>query len=160
MASIYLPGVIHQRQLNPRACWYTCLQMEVYYFQNQSQSCPSDLTPPEDFSDMQQRFSQGSNPSWAEWRAWGQRCGFSPMDMTPNANGIYSTLSQRGPIIYSGTWGNSFDGHVVIITGIDTDNSILYIDDPLDTSAPTTKDVNTYLSQLTQTLYENPLFVY
>jgi len=155
-----LPGVIHQRQLNPRACWFTCLQMEVRYFENTSASCLSDLSSPENFPDMLARFNSGSNPSWAEWRAWAQRCGFSPLDETPTALGVYNTLGQHGPIIYSGTWGYSFDGHVVIIVGVDTDNDMLFIDDPLDVSAPATKDYTTYMGQLMQTLTDNPLFVY
>ena len=36
MPSIFLPGVIHQRQLNRRACWYTALQMAVRFFPGQS----------------------------------------------------------------------------------------------------------------------------
>jgi hypothetical protein len=109
---------------------------------------------------MLSRFNAGSNPSWAEWRAWAQRCGFTPLDMTPTALGIYNILGQYGAIIYSGTWGNSFDGHVVIIVGVDTDAGLLYIDDPLDVSAPAVKNINTYMSQLAQTLTDNPLFVY
>lgn len=160
MASIQITGVIHQRQLNPRACWFTGLQMVVRYYENQSQSCNSNLSSPENFPEMQKRFAAGSNPSWAEWRQWAQQCGFTPLNLTPNADGVYQFLSQYGPIIYSGTWGNTFDGHVVIITGMNTDTNTIYIDDPLEQTAPVGKDINTYFSQLTQTLWDNPLFVY
>jgi hypothetical protein len=155
-----LSGVIHQRQLNPRACWFTCLQMGVRYFENSAGACLPDLTSPENFPDMLSRFNAGSNPSWAEWRAWAGRCGFTALDETPTAAGVYSILGQRGPIIYSGTWGFSFDGHVVILVGVDTDSDLLYIDDPLDVSAPATKNYTTYMGQLMQTLTDNPLFVY
>jgi hypothetical protein len=159
MPNILLTGVTHQRQLNPRACWFTGLQMEVRYFENRASSSLSDLRSPENFPDMLNRFNAGTNPSWAEWRAWAQRCGFVPLDLTPTAQGVYSALTTRGPIIYSGTWGNSFDGHVVILVGVDTDAGTLFIDDPLDVSAPTSKTFNTYMGQLTQTLTDNPLFV-
>lgn len=83
-----------------------------------------------------------------------------PLNLTPNEDGVYDFLSTYGPIVYSGTWGNTFDGHVVILTGIDTDTDTLYVDDPLEPSAPVTKNINTYFAQLAQTLWENPLFVY
>ena len=159
MPTIVHSGVPHQRQRNPRACWFTGLQMEVRYFENRASSSLADLRSPDTFPDMLSRFTAGSNPSWAEWRAWAQRCGFAPLDLTPTAQGIYDTLRQRGPIIYSGTWGHTFDGHVVIIVGINTDTRTLHIDDPLDATAPTTRIMNTYLGRLTQTLTDNPLFV-
>jgi hypothetical protein len=159
MPSIFLPGVTHQRQLNPRACWFTGLQMAVRYYENKAGSSLMDLRSPETFPDMLSRFNAGNNPSWAEWRAWAQRCGFVPLDQTPTALGVYAALSRRGPIIYSGTWGNTFDGHVVIFLGINTDTDTLQIDDPLDVSAPSAKTFTTYMGQLTQTLTDNPLFV-
>lgn len=160
MPSTQINGVIHQRQLTARACWYTCLQMVVRYYEECSQTSLGDLRSPEHFAHMQSRFASGGNPSWAEWRTWAEECGFTPLNLTPNATGLYQFLSTYGPIIYSGTWGNTFDGHVVVITGIDTDSGTVYVDDPLDQSAPTAKDINTYFAQLTQTLWENPLFVY
>lgn len=160
MPSIQINGVIHQRQLTARACWYTCLQMAVRYYENAMQACSADLKSPENFPHMEQRFSSGGNPSWAEWRQWAEQCGFTPLNLTPNQDGIYQFLSQYGPIVYSGTWGNTFDGHVVIITGINTDTNTVYIDDPLEQNAPVSKNTNTYFAQLTQTLWENPLFVY
>lgn len=160
MPSVQINGVIHQRQLTARACWYTCLQMAVRYYENLQQFSSAALQSPENFPHMQQRFASGGNPSWAEWREWAEQCGFTPLNLTPNQMGIYEFLSQYGPIIYSGTWGNSFDGHVVIITGINTDTNTVYIDDPLEQSAPVSKNANTYFAQLTQTLWENPLFVY
>lgn len=160
MPVIQITGVVHQRQMNPRACWYTCLQMAVLYHQNRLRSCPANLRSPDTFPDMRSRFSAGSNPSWAEWRQWAQRCGFSAIDMSPTALGIYDLLSTRGPIVYSGTWGNSFNGHVVVLTGINTDSDNLSVDDPLETAAPVSKVLNTYFGQLTQSLWENPLFVY
>jgi len=134
--------------------------MVVDYYEAANQSCSADLSSPENFPHMQSRFATGSNPSWAEWRAWAEQCGFTPLNLTPNEDGVYEFLSTYGPIIYSGTWGNSFDGHVVVITGINTDSDTIYIDDPLDQSAPTAKNINTYFAQLTQTLWETPLFVY
>lgn len=160
MPSIRVNGMVHQQQLNPRACWYTCLQMAVRYQENKRQASIVGLTSPEYFPDMQSRFAAGSNPSWAEWRAWAEQCGFTALNLTPTTLGIYQFLSQYGPIIYSGTWGYTFDGHVVILTGINTDTNTVYVDDPLETLAPVTKNVNTYFSQLAQTLWENPLFVY
>ena len=160
MPSIQITGVIHQRQLNPRACWFTCLQMAVRYYESTYQQCLGDLRGPETFAYMQQRFAARSNPSWAEWRDWAQQCGFKPFNLSPTANGIYYFLNTYGPIVYSGTWGQTFDGHVVVITGINTDTNNLFIDDPLEQSAPVTRNINTYLAQLTQTLWENPLFVY
>lgn len=160
MASVQINGVIHQTQLNRRACWYTCLQMEVRYHENVRRQCLANLRGPETFTEMQQRFDNKSNPSWAEWREWAQKCGFSPLDLCPTIQGVYNFISRYGPIVYSGTWGNTFDGHVVLITGANTDNGSLYVDDPLESSAPVTKDMNTYFAQLTQTLWENPLFVY
>ncbi|MEP6947459.1 MAG: papain-like cysteine protease family protein [Acidobacteriota bacterium] len=160
MPSIQIHGVQHQRQLTKRACWYTGLQMVVRYVESTSFSCNSDLTSPEYFPKMQSRFEAKSNPSWAEWRAWAKQCGFKPLDLTPNAMGVYQFLSQYGPIIYSGTWGNSFDGHVVVLTGINTDTGVLTIDDPWEANSPQIKDIDTYFSELMQTLWENPLFVY
>lgn len=159
MAQIYIPGVVHQRQLNRRACWYTCLQMVVRYYEHSTQQSHADLSGPENFPHMQARFQAGSNPSWAEWRAWAQQCGFEPLDCCPNEDGAYDILSRRGPIVYSGTWGNSFDGHVVVFTGIDTGGPTLYIDDPLEQNAPVSRNFGTYMAALNQTLYENPLFV-
>ncbi len=159
MPSIRISGVTHQHQLNPRACWYTGLQMEVRYFENRAGGSLADLRGPETFPDMQTRFTGGGNPSWAEWPLWAARCGFKSIEMTPTAAGVYSTLSQRGPIVYSGTWGNSFNGHVVIVVGIDTDAGTLFVDDPLTSVAPTAYPFDTYLGQLTQTLTDNPLFV-
>ena len=160
MANIQINGVTHQKQSNPRACWYTCLQMAVRYFENKAQGCLRNLSSPENFPVMLQRFQNGSNPSWAEWRQWAEQCGFTPLNLTPNQNGIYQYLSQYGPIVYSGTWGYTFDGHVVILTGVDTSSNTVYVDDPLENSAPVTKNINTYFGQLAQTLWENPLFVY
>ncbi|NNE65030.1 MAG: hypothetical protein HKN33_00570 [Pyrinomonadaceae bacterium] len=160
MPTIQINGVVHQRQLNRRACWYTCLQMAVRYFESQAQASVSGLSGPEHFSNMQARFAAGSNPSWAEWREWAQQCGFTALNLTPTPIGIHSFLSQHGPIIYSGTWGYSFDGHVVIVTGINTDTDTLYVDDPLEAGAPVTKNMTTYFGNLRQTLWENPLFVY
>src|SRR5262245_38226499 len=153
MPTIQISGVIHQRQLNPRACWYTCLQMGVRYYENQSQACLANLSGPENFPHMQSRFTAGSNPSWAEWRTWAEQCGFISFNLSGNADGIYQFISTYGPIVYSGTWGNTFDGHVVILTGINSDNGTLYVDDPLEVSAPVTKNINTYFAQLTQTLW-------
>jgi papain like cysteine protease AvrRpt2 len=109
---------------------------------------------------MQSRFAAGSNPSWAEWRQWAEQCGFTALNLTPNQLGIYQFLSRYGAIIYSGTWGYTFDGHVVIITGVNTDTNTVYIDDPLETLAPVSKNMNVYFGQLIQSLWENPLFVY
>src|SRR5262245_23369146 len=122
MPNTQIQGVIHQRQLNPRACWFTCLQMVVRYYENAYQQSFSDLRSPETFPHMQKRFAAGSNPSWAEWRRWAQECGFKPLDLSPTVTGLYDFLDTYGPIIYSGTWGQSFDGHVVVVTGIDTDS--------------------------------------
>lgn len=160
MASAQLNGVIHQRQRNPRACWYTCLQMVVRYYENTYLQSLGDLHSPETFPHMHTRFKAGSNPSWAEWRNWAQQCGFKPFDMSPTADALYDFLITYGPIIYSGTWGQTFDGHVVIVTGVNTDTNNLAIDDPLEASAPVTRNINTYFAQLTQSLWENPLFVY
>ena len=160
MASYVITGVRHQRQLNPVACWYTCLQMVVRYYERQAGACLSDLSGPENFSYMQSRFAATRNPSWAEWRQWAQDCGFSPLNLSPTIDAIYSYLAKYGPIIYSGTWGNSFNGHVVVITGANTSTGALLVDDPLEQSAPVRKNINTYFAQLTQTLWENPLFVY
>ena len=160
MPIVRINGVRHQQQLNPRACWFTCLQMTVRYYENKNQQSLADLQGPDTFPYMQSRFAAGSNPSWAEWRQWAQNCGFKPLDLSPTATGIYQFINTYGPIIYSGTWGNTFDGHVVVLTGIDSDSGTLYVDDPLETTAPVTKDINTYFAQLTQTLWENPLFVY
>lgn len=160
MPTVQINGVIHQRQLNPRACWYTCLQMGVRYYENVNQQCLADLQAPENFPHMQSRYAANSNPSWVEWRAWAEQCGFTPLNLTPTAQGIYEFLKTYGPIIYSGTWGNTFDGHVVVLTGINTDADTLYVDDPLEHTAPVTKNMTTYFSQLTQSLWENPLFVY
>jgi hypothetical protein len=134
--------------------------MVVRYYENAYQQSFSDLRSPDTFAHMQQRFSAGSNPSWAEWRKWAKQCGFQPLDLSPTAAGIYSFLDTYGPVIYTGTWGQSFDGHVVVVTGIDTDSHMLAIDDPLQQSAPVSRNMDSYFSQLTQTLWENPLFVY
>jgi Papain-like cysteine protease AvrRpt2 len=160
MPRIQITGVTHQQQLNPRACWYTTLQMVVRYYENEAQQSLGNLQAPDTFSYMQARFTAGSNPSWAEWRTWAQKCGFTPLDLCPNAHGIYTYLHSYGPILYSGTWGNSFDGHVVVITGVDTTSGDLFLDDPLERSAPVVRGMDGYLSTLVQTLWENPLFVY
>ena len=160
MASVQISGVIHQRQLTARACWYTCLQMGVRFHESVRQASLSGLSSPENFPHMQSRFAAGSNPSWAEWRAWAQECGFTPLNMSPNVTGVCQVLSRYGPIIYSGTWGATFDGHVVVLTGVNTDSGNLSIDDPLEASAPVTRQIVTYMSRLAQTLWENPLFVY
>ena len=166
MANIHLTGVIHQRQSNPSACWYTCMQMMVRYHQNQAQSSLANLIPPEQVPKMQQRFAAGRNPSWAEWRNWAIELGFTPLDFTPTAGAIYDLLSKHGPIMYSGTWGQTFDGHVVIIVGIDTDNEVmavippvLFVDDPVEVRAPVYSSFNFFASNMPQTLWENPLFV-
>src|SRR6516165_3920815 len=106
MPTAQIIGVIHQRQLNSRACWYTCLQMAVRYYENQAQASLANLSSPDNFPDMQKRFEGGSNPSWAEWRSWTEQCGFTPLNLSANKDGIYQFLSTYGPIIYSGTWGN------------------------------------------------------
>jgi hypothetical protein len=160
MPAIYLVGVEHQIQLNKRACWFTCLQMAVKYYENKNQSSTSSLSSPEYFPYMQKRFAAGSNPAWAEWRQWAQDCGFTPLNMSANEHGIYQIISTSGPIIYSGTWGNTFDGHVVILIGVDTEKKILYVDDPLEPSAPVVKNIDQYFAELAQTLWENPLFIY
>jgi hypothetical protein len=160
MATFSVLGVTHQQQLNPRACWYTCMQMMVNYVQNQQQQCPSDLTSPEFDTEMKARFDAGKNPSWDEWRDWATRLGFTALNLTPNDNGLLSTLQQYGPIMYSGTWGLTYDGHVIIITGIDTDAWTVFVDDPLEGSAPVAHQSADYFSRLTQSLWDNPLFVY
>jgi hypothetical protein len=160
LPSIFVPGVVHQRQLNPRACWFTCLQMAVRYHESKARATLSDLTSPENFPDMLTRFNAGSNPSWHEWRLWAQRCGFTPLDQTPNALGVYQALTASGPIVYSGTWGNTFDGHVVILVGVNTETDALTLDDPLTATAPTVTTVAGYLGTLIQSLTDNPLFVY
>ena len=79
MPTTQINGVVHQRQLNPRACWYTCLQTVVRYYENARQQSFSDLHGPETFPHMQKRFAAGSNPSWAEWRSWAlNSAAFSP----------------------------------------------------------------------------------
>ncbi len=160
MPTINVIGVTHQVQLTPRACWYTCLQMGVRYHEQQAQASLANLTSPEHFPHMKSRFDGGGNPSWAEWREWAQECGFEPQNMTPTAIGVYNLLANRGPIIYSGTWGYTFDGHVVVITGINTDSNTLYVDDPLEATAPVTKNMSSYFARLAQTIWETPLFVY
>lgn len=159
MAATLITGVVHQRQLTPVACWYTSMQMMVAYFRESRQQCISGLTSPDEVDKMQKRFAAGSNPSWAEWRQWAIELGFKPLDMTPTPMGVLTALDTYGPIMYSGTWGYTFDGHVVVLTGINTDGPTLFVDDPLEASAPVTKDMNDYFSQLIQSLYENPLFV-
>ena len=160
MATYVITGVQHQSQLNPAACWYTCLQMVVRYYEETSMVCLGDLSGPENFPHMQSRYSASRHPSWREWREWAEQCGFTPLNLTPNINGIYNYLVTYGPIIYSGTWGNTFDGHVVVITGANTSTGTLYVDDPLERSAPVTKNITNYFARLTQRLWENPLFVY
>lgn len=160
MPSIMIAGVEHQQQLNKRACWFTCLQMAVKYYENKNQSSTSNLSSPEYFDYMLKRFEAKSNPSWAEWRKWAQDCGFTALNMTPNEMGVYQTINQYGPIIYSGTWGHTFDGHVVILIGVNTDTKTLYVDDPLELNSVVAKDMYKYFSELSQTLWENPLFVY
>ncbi|MCP5076228.1 MAG: hypothetical protein GY947_23400 [Rhodobacteraceae bacterium] len=160
MAVVRISGVRHQQQTNPRACWYTCLQMGVRFHRERLQSCPANLVPPETIPKMQQRYTAGANPSWAEWRQWAGELGFTAINMSMNAEGIRTTLEAYGPIIYSGTWGNTFDGHVVVLTGIDTSGPTVFVDDPLETTAPVTKDMNTYFARLAQTIWETPLFVY
>lgn len=160
MAKILITGVIHQRQLTPVACWYTSLQMAVRYFENRRQASILGLSGPENFPPMQKRFADGGHPSWAEWRRWAGECGLTALNLTPNQNGIYQYLSIYGPIVYSGTWGYTFDGHVVVLTGIDTSSNIVYVDDPLEKTAPVRKSANIYFSQLAQTLWETPLFVF
>jgi len=44
--------------------------MAVSYYQNQAQASLANLSSPDNFPDMQDRFAAGSNPSWAEWRSW------------------------------------------------------------------------------------------
>jgi hypothetical protein len=134
--------------------------MLVRYHRNHRRQSLSNLASPDEVPVMQARFAAGTNPSWAEWRAWAIQLGFTPLDMTPTPLGIYEALRRYGPILYTGTWGNTFDGHVVVITGIDTENALLSVDDPLEAGAPVAKDMNTYFGQLSQTLWENPLFVY
>jgi len=160
MARYQVHGFNHQRQVNPRACWFTCMQMMVRYFEDQAHASLADLSGPEYVPTMKDRFDRGSNPSWAEWRQWAQQLGFTALNMTPNENGILTTLQKYGPIMYSGTWGATFDGHVVIITGVDTTGPTVSIDDPLELRAPVSKEMYTYMSTLTQSLWENPLFVY
>ena len=130
LASYRVTGVAHQRQSNPRACWFTCLQMAVRYHYERCQQTLANLRSPEYIPKMQQRFKQGSNPSWAEWRAWAQECGFTAVNMTPAPLGVLQTLQRHGATLYSGTWGATYDGHVVVLIGVNTDTSKLYIDDP------------------------------
>ncbi len=160
MTTFNVAGVAHQQQLNARACWYTCMQMMVNYVQSQQQQCPSDLTSPDLDPEMKARFDAGQNPSWDEWRDWATRLGFTALDQTPNNDGVLSTLQQYGAIMYSGTWGQTYDGHVVIITGIDTDAATVFIDDPLESSAPVSHQTDDFFGHLTQSLWDNPLFVY
>jgi len=134
--------------------------MAVRYHYERCQQTLANLRSPEYIPKMQQRFKQGSNPSWAEWRAWAQECGFTAVNMTPAPLGVLQTLQRHGATLYSGTWGATYDGHVVVLIGVNTDTSKLYIDDPLELNAPTEKDINTYFGTLTQRLWENPLFVY
>jgi hypothetical protein len=160
MTTFTVSGVTHQVQSNPRACWFTCMQMMVNFFQNQQQQSLSNLTPPEYAPEMKARFDAGLNPSWAEWRTWAIRLGFTALNWTPNDSGVLVTLRQYGPIMYSGTWGASFDGHVVVLTGIDTIGPTVFVDDPLEVLAPVAKPMNVFFGKLTQSLWENPLFVY
>lgn len=160
MARAFVNGVRHQRQLNPRACWFTCMQMMVRYHEQRRQQSLAGLRSPEHVPKMQQRFAAGSNPSWAEWRQWAIECGFRPLNLSPNEYGVLQALGRYGPVMYSGTWGNSFDGHVVVLTGIDTDGPTVHVDDPLEAAAPVLKDMNAYFARLTQSLWENPLFVF
>jgi hypothetical protein len=136
------------------------MQMMVRYHSNRRRQSLGDLISPEHVPKMQRRFAAGSNPSWAEWRQWAIELGFKPLNLTPTAMGVYHNLSRYGPIMYSGTWGATFDGHVVVLTGINTAGPTLYVDDPLETTAPVSKAMNTYFARLTQSLWENPLFVY
>ena len=160
MPHIQINGVVHQRQQNVNACWYTCLQMVVRYYESLSGTCMSFLTGPEHFPHMQSRYEAARTPSWAEWSRWAGECGFTPLNITPNATGLYGFLSDHGPIIYAGTWGMGFDGHAVVVTGINTGSDTLYIDDPGERTAPVTKNMTTYFGRLRQTLTDNPLFVY
>src|SRR4051812_2684668 len=125
MASIHLTGVTHQQQSNGKACWYTCMQMMVRYHRARAQKTLSRLRSPEEVDKMQQRFAAGGHPSWADWRAWAIELGFSALDFTPTAKNIHELLGKHGPIMYSGTWGQTFDGHVVVIVGIDTENVVM-----------------------------------
>jgi hypothetical protein len=122
--------------------------------------CPANLVPPETVTKMKSRFDAGSNPSWAEWRQWAEELGFHAINMSPTEDGILNILQAHGPIVYSGTWGNTFDGHVVVITGIDTSGPTIDVYDPLQENAPLALDMNATFARLTQSLWENPLFVY
>ena len=132
----------------------------VNYVQNQQQQCPSDLTSPEFDTEMKARFDAGQNPSWAEWRAWATRLGFTALNLTPNDSGVLATLQQYGAIMDSGTWGQTQGGHVVVITGIDTDAGTVFVDDPLEGSAPVSRQSDDFFGHLTQSIWDNPLFVY
>jgi hypothetical protein len=134
--------------------------MEVRYHEELAQASLSGLQSPENFSHMQTRFDAGSNPSWAEWRKWAEECGLTPLNLSPTEDGIFTFLSQYGPIVYSGTWGDTFDGHVVIINGVDTDADTISIHDPLSGTAPEKKNMIAFMGRLKQTLWETPLFVY
>lgn len=160
MALYQIRDFAHQRQLNPRACWYTCMQMMVRHFESQQQASLADLSGPQYVPTMKARFDRGSNPSWAEWRQWAEQLGFTALNLTPNEFGILAALQKHGPIMYSGTWGATFDGHVVVITGVDTAGPTVYVHDPLEARAPVAKPMYGYMERLAQTLWENPLFVY
>ena len=82
------------------------------------------------------------------------------MNLTPNQNRIFRYLSQYGPIVYSGTWGYAFDGHAVILTGLDTVSGTIYVDDTLELLTRVSKFVNTYFGQMAQMLRKDPEFAY
>jgi hypothetical protein len=51
-------------------------------------------------------------------------------------------------------------GHAVIISGVDTADPTVSIDDPPELRAPVSKEMYAYMGTLTQSPWENPLFVY
>ena len=102
MPTAQIIGVIHQRQLNPRACWYTCLQMAVTYYENQGAGQSCHFAFARHFSEYAKTiFADGSNPSWAEWRSWTEQCGFTPLNLSANADGIYQFLSTYGLVPFT-----------------------------------------------------------
>jgi hypothetical protein len=169
MPAIQIQGVVHQVQLNPSACWYTCMQMMARYYRSQNPGV-SSVGSPEDDPEMQQRFDAGGNPNWPEWNAWATRLGFKPINISPTDVGFYQLLHNYGPVMYSGTWEDSFDGHIVLITGVNTDGdppdiegtAALWVDDPLDNRPPfpRSQPYDGYVQTLQQRLSDQPLFVY
>jgi hypothetical protein len=125
MSIIYDVPMVNQIDTN--LCWHASAEMIWLYWQQ-----VTDKQGP--MNTLLQRYAGNKALPVREARAFAEKVGFKSVVDTPipfyfnNSQIIEDTLRKFGPLWCGGNWYGR--GHVIVLTGIDAEQSMVHLNDP------------------------------